>query len=83
MPQNGKKWLTLYGKMTIIRHVFVVYVGGRGTKVMLAEEIEKVRRNLVKLGMEKGLQHPEVLEESRNLDVLIVKFLVGAVAAPD
>lgn len=50
---------------------------------MLAEEIEKVRRNLVKLGMEKGLQHPEVLAESRNLDVLIVKFLVGAMAAPN
>lgn len=38
---------------------------------------------MVKLGMEKGLQHPEVLAESRNLDVLIVKFLVGAMAAPN
>ncbi|SEP36000.1 aspartyl-phosphate phosphatase Spo0E family protein [Propionispora vibrioides] len=48
---------------------------------MLAEEIERMRRKLVKLGMEKGLQHPEVLAESRNLDVLIVKFLVRTVAA--
>lgn len=45
---------------------------------MLFDEIEEVRREMVKAGMEKGLRHPDVLSESQYLDSLIVTYLKAA-----
>jgi hypothetical protein len=36
--------------------------------------IEKMRRELVELGMQKGFQDPQVIEKSQTLDELINQY---------
>ncbi len=40
----------------------------------LSNEIEVLRKNLVRLGVEKGTKHPDVLKLSQQLDQLIVRY---------
>jgi hypothetical protein len=42
----------------------------------LSSKINILSENLAKIGMEKGLRHPDVLKLSQQLDCLIVKYYV-------
>lgn len=43
-------------------------------KIELTTEIERLRFNMNRLGTKHGLQHPEVMRHSQELDQLIVRF---------
>jgi hypothetical protein len=47
----------------------------------LSNKINKLSENLTRIGMEKGLRHPDVLELSQQLDKLIVKYYAENVAS--
>ena len=42
----------------------------------MKNKIKILRENLARIGMEKGLRHPDVLKLSQQLDVLIVKYQI-------
>ena len=46
----------------------------RGEAMTVIERIEKLRIELVELGMKKGFQDPQVIKKSQQLDVIINQY---------